>query len=260
MTTAANTSVSSASKAVAAPAAAPAPRARKAVVPPKRVTEDMSVLDYLKQCRPALDEKIMDIACAQSQVPQSLRDDAKQEIAIMWSQMKPDTERFKPGQIAAYAHRMAGHAALRTRREMGSSVRLPGSAFRKRKDGSSYVTPGVLAQALDWNEMENWFNSEGANSISNEAAALRDDFREVSIAGIEEPVAEENAEEAQMAERLEQLQSKKDVLTPRQLNIMTMLVEGSNYDEVMAKLNIKKGVLMREVAIASTALGPMDDY
>lgn len=242
------------------PAEKPPPRARKAVVPPKHVPKDMSVFEYLSQCRPPLAEKIMDIACSQTQVPPQLKDDAKQEISIMWSQMAPDTTKFKPGQIAAYAHQMARHAALRTRRDLGSSVRLPGSAFRKRKDGSSYVTPGVLAAALDWNEMESWFNSEDSRQPSNVTAALRDDFSQVSIAGMEEPIAEENSEEAVLAERRELLGAKKDMLTPRQFSVMSALVEGSSYDEVMVKLGIKKGVLMREVAIASTAMGPLGDY
>jgi DNA-directed RNA polymerase specialized sigma24 family protein len=251
--------------ATAAPAATTpvyksAPRTRKAVVPPKHVPKDMSVFEYLNQCRPPLAEKIMDIACSQTQVPSQLRDDAKQEISIMWSQMVPDTGKFKPGQIAAYAHQMARHAALRTRRDLGSSVRLPGSAFRKRKDGSSYVTPGVLAPALDWNEMESWFNSEEGGQSPNAFAALRDDFSQVSVAGREEPIAEENSEEAQLAERRELLSSKRELLTPRQFAIMSALVEGTGYDEVMVKLGIKKGVLMRELAIAGTAIGPLGDY
>jgi hypothetical protein len=220
----------------------------------------MSVFDYLTQCRPPLAEKIMDIACSQTQVPSQLRDDAKQEISIMWSQMVPDIGKFKPGQIAAYAHQMARHAALRTRRDLGSSVRLPGSAFRKRKDGSSYVTPGVLAAALDWNEMESWFNSEDMGQPSHVVAALRDDFSQVSITGMTEPTAEDNSEEAQLAERMELLSSKRDILTPRQFTIMSALVEGSSYDEVMKKLNLKKGVLMRELAIASTCVGPLGEY
>lgn len=236
-------------------------RTRKAVVPPANITKGMSLFDYLRQCRPALDEKLKEIACSQTDVPLSLRDDAKQEIDIMWSQLTPDTARFKPGQIAAYAHGMARHAALRTRRDLGSSVRLPGSAFRKRKDGTSYVTPGVLAAPLDWNEMENWFNSEEANMSSNAVAiALRDDFNSVNLTGMDEPIAEENAEEALAGERQELIESKKELLTPRQLQIMTLLVGGSSYDDVMAEMGIKKGVLMRELAIAGTVLGTEDSF
>lgn len=247
------------SNAVAAKAPKQA-RARQAVVPPKKVTKDMSLFDYLRQCTPPLDQKIIDIACSQTQVPPELKKDAGQEIAMMWSQMKPDTKKYKPGQIASYAHRMAGHAALRTRRELGSSVRLPGSAFRKRKDGSSYVTPGVLAAALDWNEMENWFQTEDGGGENPAASSVfAGEMGNVAQTAEEVAVAEENYEELQAAERLELLVTREKLLTPRQFAIMKSLIEGDTYDEVMAAQKIKKGVLMREIAIASSVMGPMGD-
>ena len=227
-------------------------RARRAVVPPAQVTSQMSLYDYLSKCNPPLVDKIIDIACSQMQVPPSLRDDAHQEIAITWSQLKPDSKAYKPGQIAAYAHQMARHTALRVRRDLGAPVRLPGSAFRKRRDGSSYVTPGVLADALDWNEMETWFNAEGGEGGNN---AMRDDLvNQISFNEMDEPAAEESAEEVALAERQAVLKASKDVLTERQMAIMTMLIEGHTYDEVMAKLGIKRGVLMREITIATSVM------
>lgn len=230
-------------------------RQRKAVVPPKRVTKDMSVFDYLRQCQPPLDKKIIDIACSQSGVPLELKDDAAQEISVMWSQMKPDTKKYKPGQIASYAHQMARHAALRLRRELGSSVRLPGSAFRKRKDGSSYVTPGVLAAALDWNELESWFQTD-EKSIEVGAAGFTQDLAGTFVEEDPQLIAEEDEDEIERGERLELLESRKDVLSTRQYSIMRALIEGATYEEVMAEVGIKKGVLMREVAVASSLLLP----
>lgn len=236
-----------------------APRQRKAVMPPKKITKEMSVFDYLRGCTPPLDKKIIDIACSQTQVPLELKSDASQEISIMWSQMTPDTKKYKPGQIAAYAHQMARHAALRTRRELGSSVRLPGSAFRKRKDGSSYVTPGVLAAALNWNEMENWFQSdEAGNSESAVQNGFSGELGNVTQTPEEEAMVVENTEEVLRLDRIESLQGCKETMTPRQLGIMTALVDGSTYDEIMTEFGIKKGVLMREIAIAGSVMGPMD--
>lgn len=231
-------------------------RPRKAVVPPAVVTEDMSVFDYLSQCQPPLHQKIIDIACSQSSVPLELKDDAAQEIAMMWSQMTPDVDKYKPGQIASYAHQMARHAALRLRRELGSSVRLPGSAFRKRKDGSSYVTPGVLATALDWNELESWFQSDEV--VENGAAlpAGADGLMQL----LEEEAqlnAEGDDEEVTRNERIEVLTEHKQSLTTRQFAIMASLINGGTYEEVMAEHDIKKGVLMREIAIASSLIGPL---
>lgn len=245
--------------ATATPSAKPAARPRRAVVPPKTVTKTMSVFEYLSQCQPPLADKIIEIACSQTQVPMDLRPDARQEISLMWSQMTPDTEKYKPGQIAAYAHQMARHAALRARRDLGSPVRLPGSAFRKRRDGTSYVTPGVLAAALDWNELEGWFQTDEAGS-SPASAALRDDFGAVSLTELDEAQAAEDTEEALVAERVRAIQAAKPVLTERQYSIMLELAEGSTFDEVMTKLNIKRGVLMREVAIASSVLSPADGF
>jgi len=237
-----------------------AARQRKAVVPPKKVNKEMSVFDYLRQCQPPLDKKIIDIACSQCQVPMDMKNDAAQEISLMWSQMKPDTKKFKPGQIASYAHQMARHAALRLRREIGSSVRLPGSAFRKRKDGSSYVTPGVLAQALDWNELESWFQTDEGGGESGGMSMLSMDMEGV-VQMLEEEgkvTAEEDADEATRVERVEILESHKEELSTRQFSIMRSLIEGANYEEVMAEHQIKKGVLMREVAVASSIIGPLD--
>lgn len=231
-------------------------RTRKAVVPPASIPEDMSVFDYLRKCDPPLDKKIIDIACSQSQVPQELKDDAAQEIALMWSRMRPDTSLYKPGQIASYAHRMARHAALHLRRELGSAVRLPGSAFRKRKDGSSYVSPGVLATALDWNELESWFQTDELSDGGLSSALSSDLSGLTRMLEEEAAVSPEESEESLRKERLKLLLSRQAALTKRQVAIMVALIEGATYEEVMAEQNIKKGVLMREVAVASSVLGP----
>lgn len=240
-------------------------RKRKAVVPPKRVTKDMSLFEYLNQCTPPLTKKIIDIACSQTQVPPELRDDAAQEISIQWSLTRPDCRQYKPGQVASYAHRMARHAALRLRRELGSSVRLPGSAFRKRKDGTSYVTPGALAAPLSWNELESWFQTDGladgiggGNNIASFQGVDMDELAE-AVESLEEGgatvVVDEEAETRK--ERSDHLKAHIEKLTLRQAKIMSMLVDGDTYEEIMTALGIKKGVLMREFAIASSLIGPV---
>lgn len=232
-------------------------RTRKAVVPPSVITSDMSVYDYLRSCNPPLDRKIIDIACSQTQVGPDLRDDAAQEIRIMWSNLKPDTKNYKPGQIASYAHHMARHAALRCRRELGSAVRLPGSAFRKRKDGGTYVTPGVLAQALDWNELESWFQTDGTGDNGDMSAPFGADAL-MGMVAESEASNEEDSEEATRAERMGVLEQFKDELSERQFGIMKGLVDGSSYEDIMASHHIKKGVLMREIAVASAIVGPLN--
>lgn len=232
-------------------------RVRKAVVPPTEVPTGMSLFDYLCQCQPPLDQKIIDIACSQNQVPSKLKDDAAQEIRLMWTQLKPDTALYKPGQIAAYAHRMAGHAALRLRREVGAAVRLPGSAFRRRKDGSSYVTPGVLAEALEWDKLESWFSTDepGGDAAPSTEAPMSDMGLNPLQGPDDEPIVEEDEEAVARDERLDLIQQHRDELTPRQYAIMESLINGETFDDVMKEREIKKGVLMREMAVISTIVG-----
>jgi hypothetical protein len=242
-------------------AAANAARTRKPVVPPAIIPETMTLLDYLSQCQPALDQKIIDIACSQTQIPQELKKDAAQEIRLMWAAQKPDVAAFKPGQIASYGHRMACHAALRLRRDLGSAVRLPGSAFRKRKDGSSYVTPGVLAHALEWDKLEGWFNAdggEGGEAPSSMDGMSSDMGLNPLIGGESEMAQEEDSHMVAVAERMEQLEAARDELTPRQFEIMRTLIEGSSLEDVMKDQDIKKGVLMREIAIISSIVGTFE--
>lgn len=232
-----------------------APRKRKAVVPPKKITKDMTLYDYLSQCEPPLDRKLIEIACVQTGVPAELRNDAAQEILLMWSTMKPDTREFKPGQVASYAHRIARHACLRARRELGSSVRLPGSAFRKKKDGSSYLTPGVLAAPLNWDDLESWYQT---GDQAEHDSALRNLFSQaesvMTTAGPEAGNDEEEQEKAIRAERRKRLEKSKDRMSEQQYKIMSALVNGDDYETIMAALDIKRGVLLRELGVCATAV------
>ncbi|MDO8417778.1 MAG: hypothetical protein Q7S87_16380 [Agitococcus sp.] len=236
------------------------PRQRKEVGPPANLKAGMSLFEYLHNCQPPLDKKLVDIACSQTATPESLRKEAAQDIYLMWCEMFPDVLKYKPGQIAAYAHRMARHAALRCRREIGAPVRLPGSAFRKRKDGSSYVTPGVLADALDWNELESWFSTGDGDESGNSMSAPSLDLDGVSqlLSEDEQVASEEDDEDRTRNERIELLAEKSQILTQRQSAILKMLIDGATFAEILRDMDIKKGVLMREVAIASEMLGPMD--
>lgn len=228
------------------------PRARNPVVPPASVPDTMTLFEYLEQCTPPLSRKIADIACSQTQLPSELREDAVQEIYITWTTMKPDTARFKPGQVASYAHQMARHAALRLRRELGSATRLPGSAFRKKADGTTYVTPGALAAPVDWNDLENWFATDGQEGP---ASGLDAEFHHVA-AEADEPVDEDTESEAQVAQRrLEAVAAIKGDLTERQQTIVNLLIAGSTYAEIEAALGIKKGVLQRDISAVTMLVG-----
>lgn len=236
---------------------------RKAVVPPQHAAAGLSLFEYLRTCTPPLDQKIVDIAIAQTQVPLELRLDAAQEIRLVWSTMTPDLARYRPGQIASYAHRMAKHTALRVRRELGSSVRLPGSAFRKRRDGSSYVTPGVLSVALDWNELEGWLDMDSAGSSSEESVVMNmglgigEEDALAELGGMVEASSAEDNEEEMLKFRLQVIERFKEELTERQYQILMRLSHGDTYEEIQAALGIKKGVMMRELNLAACVIGPL---
>lgn len=220
-------------------------RPRSPVVPPSVIPEGMTLLEYLNECQPPLAQKIAEIACSQGKVPFGLKDDAIQEIFIMWMTMRPDTNAFKPGQVASYAHRMALHAVLRTRRELEKVVRLPGSAFRKKADGESYVTPGVLAEALNWDDLESWFET--------------DEVQETMVGATPSPEElllrhESEQEDDPDVLRRATIEANKEALTPRQYQILTRLVDGADYETVMREAAIKKSTLLRELSVATAVL------
>jgi DNA-directed RNA polymerase specialized sigma24 family protein len=230
-------------------------RKRKAVVPPEKIFKGMSLFEYLNQCNPPLDNKIIDIAIAQTQVPPELKLDAGQDIRLTWSQMKPDVKKYKPGQIASYAHRIARHTALRLRRELGAATRLPGSAFRKKKDGSTYVTPGLLSVPLQWEELESWLDTDEAadsafqmsSSSGSEITSALSDFATSST-------SVEDEEMEAMNQRLNMVNSKADKLTMQQREILVLLIRGESYESVQRRLNIKRAALLNEIESATARL------
>lgn len=229
---------------------------RSEFLPPPEITPEMTLFDYLRLCVPPLDKKLIEVAISQTKVPVELRNDAAQEIRIIWTQSKPDNVKYKPQQIAAYAHRMAGHACLRTRRDLGSATRLPGSAFRKKADGSTYVTPGVLAAPLDWNELESWFDTDGlADANTAQVVSLDDEALEEMLSDADaSPAAEEDQK---FNRRLERLESVKAELSDMQYEVMKRLIDGESYDEVRAALKLSKAALQRAISEAVPKVGEL---
>jgi len=221
---------------------------RKEVIPPAHIPEGMNLFEYLLNCQPPLHVKIAQIAVRKAGVPQQIAEEAIQEIYVMWGKMTPDVKKYKPRQIASYAHQAATHAALRTWRDLGSATRLPGSAFRKRSDGSTYVSPGVLAAPLDWNEMDRWYDADDGSAVPEAAAALSISIDEMA----DDLAAEEQVDddEQNRAARLAILEKHKDELPELQYQIMKMLIEGAKFADVTKALNVKKTTLLRHITIA----------
>lgn len=227
---------------------------RKAVVPPDELKKGINLFEYLHTCTPPLDKKIIDIAIAQMQVPPELKDDAAQEIRITWALMKPDIKKFKPGQIASYAHRVARHTALRVRREIGSSVRLPGSAFRKKKDGTTYVTPGLLSVPLQWEELEGWLDADDAADSSFAVQGAGATELRTLMEGTDIGVVVEDEETETMNHRLALVNAKADKLSPMQRDILYLLIKGDSYESIQTKLKLKRAMLLNEIEDATAKL------
>lgn len=247
-----------------------------------------NLLQYLE--RTELAQKIIDIAMSQTNLPPRLRDDAAQDIRIMWMSRTPDVVRFEQSQIASYAHQIAKHAALRCRRELGSAVRLPGSAFRKRKDGSTYVQPGTIARPLDWDEMDEWFSMEdqpdagvsmdtAPSFAPNDGEGLEDDHTYLGALGDglmgESPMmvregldpmealdgSTEQVEaglvvgmDAEDERRHEEFNRISERLNPRTREIVARLIAGESLQAIQVAMAISPSIITREIRKAALEL------
>lgn len=228
--------------------------AREAPNPVIEITESTTLLDWLQGCNPPLDKKLIDIVCHEKNIPANLHEEVAQELRLLWSRQKPRAE-FNSRQTASYAHDMAGKQALRVKRDLGSAARLPGSAFRKRKDGTSYVTPGILAQPLDWHSLESWMDID--DTTSGEVHGAMSGQGEMTYRPTEaDYISDSHLEEESRRDRSDALEGVRHMLTARQYAIVKSMIDGANMKDIMAEFGIKRGVLIREVNIAATFIGP----
>lgn len=225
---------------------------RTAVVPPEFISKDMTLFDYLSLCQPPLEKRIAEISIVKNKVPSELHDEAVQEIYMKWATQYPDVEAYKPGQIAAYAYRMASNECLRIRRDLGSPVRLPGCAFRTKSDGTQYINPGHLAAPLDWSELEQIFNADDNTAVNPAAASA---MGEIYDAMTDNAASEVDEEEQMRHERLELLMARKNDLTEDQLRIMIALTNGEKLEDIAQQMNMKQSVLKRSIFIAASVIG-----
>lgn len=184
-----------------------------------------------------LDTKLIEIALSKGGVPTSLRDDVSQEINIAW--LAPIVnESLSEGEIASYAYRIAITTALRVRRDFGGPVRLPGSAFRKRKDGSTYVQPGHLAAPLQWEEMSDTLMLNDAEALN-----LYEDTPWGDLAhtlSLESPNPETMTDEERYL---------REVLTDKQLEILRLLCAGVTFPKIELMMDMQRSALQRNLRI-----------
>lgn len=195
----------------------------------KKDKKEDTLLDTI--LRLGLERKIIDISMVKAQVPPAYQEDAAQEIRIAWLGSTAN-ERLSAGEIASYAHTIAFHVALKLRRDMAGPVRLPGSAFRKRTDGSTYVQPGHLAAPIPWEDLAEILIAEDEDKKAEE---LKTASTPLDVVDNELMTSEESF-------------WYKD-LTKRQRKIISMLKGGRCLDQIEEALNIQHNTLQRNIRV-----------
>ncbi len=199
----------------------------------KKNPEPTNLFDVIYSLK--LEKKLIDISLAKAGVPRHLHDDVAQEIRIAWLNATADPT-VSEGETASYAHTIGFHTALRVRRDFGGPVRLPGSAFRKRADGSTYVQPGHLAAPLQWEELAETIVSEETEAF------VRDE--NAPWAEVSGHLADDHCGDLALSSLETELREK---LSKRQRKILALLVKGASFSRIEHLLNIQHNTLQRNL-------------
>jgi len=144
------------------------------------------------------------------------------------------------------------------RRELGSSVRLPGSAFRKRKDGTTYVNMRHLSEPIRWEDIEGWLDTDGAADTDFQMAGAGAAVSEALVHYELSADSSGESEEEIMKQRLELVKKKAHKMQPDQLEILVLLIRGETYDDIQRRKNIKRAMLLNIIEDATEILYSKD--
>jgi len=187
-----------------------------------------------------LTTKLTNIALAETKVPMSLREDARQEIHMAWFTYRTDT-RLTEGQIASYANMIAHHACLRIRRELGLPVRLPGSAFRKKADGNIKVDLRRFVDPLSWDEItERLVGRQESGEESHD-----DDWEQVLLPNESDDSMSEPTVSHEMQQHIDTIYGD---LTKRQQEILERLRQGASFGDLPELLGLSTSLVQRELS------------
>lgn len=244
---------------------------RQPALPPANVREGMSVFEYLTESRTqGLAAKVMNGIFRAQRIPFEQQEDIAQEIRIAWS-LKKVKAGLDASQVAKYGALIARTTALKTRRDIGGPVNLPGSVFRPRKDGSTAAQPGHLAPAVRFtNSIEGKLSAEESELdvcfselMGTDAAAeldtdhetladqLRDDERDLDPARQTE-LDSEMAERVSMRKTL--LERHGDLISDRQRNLLEMSIAGYSHTQIAEATGIREIVVVRELSITASVM------
>lgn len=155
---------------------------RLELVGPNVLTEEVktSVYHFLSACTPCPIDKIVGAVIRETFHDQArgnaLFEDIRQAVIVKWLNYKPAAG-FSAGECAAYAKKIARHEVLDFIRSNEAPVTLKGNAFRKRADGSAYVSQGVFSAPVDFHELQEVLNCDDPASgrLSSDHADLIQD-------------------------------------------------------------------------------------
>lgn len=188
----------------------------------------VSLFERLEQLRPGLRAKILAYSLRGSRklgvppIPESLHDDVTQEISLAWAKIRANMD-YGEGRTASFAHRIAWQTGLKVWRELGSAAKLPGNAFRKKADGSTYVDIGAIAVPLS------------LHAESPEDRDWIDSMLELSDAGETE---DEDSDARLEQVRISKLSKLRKKLSSIQMRAVLLLLEGKEMPEIGGALGL----------------------
>ncbi|BAZ92641.1 response regulator [Thiohalobacter thiocyanaticus] len=192
---------------------------------------------YEHVCACGLEQKLIRLAVAKAGLSHSLWDDAAQEIRIAWLGAEASAD-YSMGETASYAHRIAFTTALKLRRDLGGAVRLPGSAFRFRSDGTQYAKPGHLAAPIVWDALP--------EELQIDESILSNDDDGMPWYGVREAICSEHLGPIDHNEAVVAIRT---ALTRRQRRLIELLSEGRTFTQIEYTLGIAHNSLMRNFRI-----------
>lgn len=179
-----------------------------------------------------LESKLIRLSVSKAGIASFLSEDAAQEIRTAWLRTKVNLS-FSEGEVTSYAYRIAYTTALQVRRNLGSPVRLPGSAFRFRPDGSQYIQKGHLAAPIKWDDLPEW------RKIDESTMPIEEDPPWILA-------ADALITDACLPESTPQIvKCLRKTLTKRQLRLVSLLAQGKSFKQIEYTLDITGNAVAR---------------
>jgi len=221
--------------------------------PPYKFPDGGTVFDYLVQCKPRLDDRLIRSILRASKVPLNLYEDAAQDIRVAWSSSTAKPSQFEPEQVLQYAYDMGNQAALHTKRQIQNLARLPGNAFRTRPDGSRYVPQGILVPALSWEDMDHWHrggdkgeDAPKTEDVDSEELGTETEHDSLTVDFSNDPISDS---------RFQFIEAYGQRLTEIQRSILQDMAAGLKLKEIHSKRHISYIRLLKEISICSSVIG-----